>query len=112
MSNSKQPFGGILSGLLTPGKNITKNVQNSPRQALEQAGQVTTQVPTQAAQLSLLAILSYIAVVLIIVLIFLIFIDRFITPVFKLKPGAPGYIPLPYGEPGIVTGKQIGRAHV
>jgi uncharacterized membrane protein (DUF106 family) len=106
MSNSKQPFGGILSGLLTPGKNITKNVQNSSRQALEQAGQVTTQVQTQAAQMSLLAILSYIAVVLIIVLIFLIFIDRFITPVFKLKPGAPGYIPLPYGDDGILYWKK------
>lgn len=104
MSNQqKQPFGGILKGLFAPGKNIPTNTsavinRTNTRVAV---GNVSTSV-SDASKISILAIISYIAVVCIIVLIFLIFIDRFITPVFKLRPGTPGIIPLPYGDDGIL----------
>lgn len=108
MSNSRQPFGGILSGLFSPGKNRPMNVSvNTSRTGAgtgtgTAAANASASAPSPASQISIYAIISYIAVVGIIVLIFLIFIDRFITPVFKLKPGTPGYIPLPYGDDGVL----------
>jgi hypothetical protein len=40
-------------------------------------------------------ILSYIFAIFIVIMVILLFIHFFITPIFKLRPGSPGIIPIP-----------------
>lgn len=49
---------------------------------------------------SLSRIISYIAAILIVILVILLFINFFITPIFRLRPGAPGIIPIPGFDDG------------
>jgi len=45
-------------------------------------------------------ILAYILAIIIIILVILLFINFFITPIFKLRPGGPGIIPVPGFDDG------------
>jgi hypothetical protein len=45
-------------------------------------------------------IVSYVLAILLVVIILLLFINYFITPIFKLKPGGPGIIPIPGFDDG------------
>jgi hypothetical protein len=49
---------------------------------------------------SISQILSYIFAIVIVILVILLFIHFFITPIFKLRPGAPGLIPVPGMDDG------------
>ena len=44
---------------------------------------------------SIIQILSYIFAIFIVIMVILLFIHFFITPIFKLRPGSPGIIPIP-----------------
>ena len=44
---------------------------------------------------SIVQILSYIFAIFIVIMVILLFIHFFITPIFKLRPGSPGIIPIP-----------------
>lgn len=102
-ANVRKPLGGILNTLVSPGKNLkTSTGANAITSATTSSAKAMNNVVSQASNISILAIISYISVVGIIILIFLIFLDRFVTPIFKLRPGAPGFIPLPYGDDGIL----------
>ena len=45
---------------------------------------------------------TYVLAVLVIMLFILIIVHFFITPIFQLRPGGPGMIPIPGGDDGIV----------
>lgn len=48
----------------------------------------------------------YLIILIIIIFIVLLLIDRFITPVFKTKPGGPGFIPIPRRDDGTLMWKN------
>jgi hypothetical protein len=45
-------------------------------------------------------IISYLLAIIIVVLVILLFINFFITPIFRLRPGGPGIIPVPGFDDG------------
>lgn len=47
-------------------------------------------------------ILSYLLAILIVIIVILLFVNYFITPIFKLHPGAPGIISVPGVDNGIL----------
>ncbi len=47
-------------------------------------------------------VISYLLAIFIVVMIILLFAHYFITPVFKLKPGGSGIIPIPGGDDGVL----------
>jgi hypothetical protein len=49
---------------------------------------------------SLARILSYLLAIFIVILVILLFINYFITPIFRLRPGGPGIIPVPGFDDG------------
>ena len=106
MANRK-PLGGIFSKLFPRAENqkITFPFANdsSPVQGNSGVSPATLTAPSlDSSKICILSIITYLVVIIMIVGIFLIFIDRFITPIFKYKPGDPGYIPLPYGDDGVL----------
>lgn len=50
----------------------------------------------------LFRIIAYLFSILIVILVILLFIHYFITPIFKFKPGAPGIIPVPGWDDGML----------
>jgi len=61
-----------------------------------------------AASSTLGQIVAYVMTIAIIIVVILLFINYFITPIFKLKPGNPGIIPIP----GFDDGKLYWPANV
>ena len=55
---------------------------------------------TSVLKSSIGRILAYVLVIIIIILVILLFINFFITPIFKLRPGGPGIIPVPGFDDG------------
>jgi hypothetical protein len=51
-------------------------------------------------------ILGYIIGVVVILIIMLVIVNYTITPIFRLYPGGPGYIPIPGGDPSQLFWKQ------
>lgn len=51
-------------------------------------------------------VLTYLMLVLIVISILLLFVHFFIRPVFKWKPGSPGWIPVPGWDDGILFWKD------
>ena len=49
---------------------------------------------------SIARILSYILAIFIVIMVILLFINYFITPIFRLRPGGPGIIPVPGFDDG------------
>jgi len=49
---------------------------------------------------SIARILSYILAIIIVIMVILLFINFFITPIFRLRPGGPGIIPVPGFDDG------------
>jgi hypothetical protein len=47
-------------------------------------------------------IIAYVLAIIVVIAILLLFIHYFITPVFKMHPGDPGYIPLPGYDDGVL----------
>lgn len=104
MANRK-PLGGIFSKLFPRAENqkITfPGNSTSSASGLATAASAVLVPELDTSKISILSIITYLVVIIIIVGIFLIFIDRFITPIFKYKAGDPGYIPLPYGDDGVL----------
>jgi hypothetical protein len=54
----------------------------------------------------LMRIISYLFAILIVVFVILLFIHYFVIPVFRLKPGSPGIIPVPGWDDGVLFWKQ------
>jgi hypothetical protein len=54
-------------------------------------------VPSAGAQegSSIARILAYVLAIFIVIMVILLFINYFITPIFRLRPGGPGIIPIP-----------------
>ena len=49
---------------------------------------------------SIARILSYLLAIFIVIMVILLFINYFITPIFRLRPGGPGIIPVPGFDDG------------
>lgn len=47
-------------------------------------------------------IVAYVLAIIVVIIILLLFVHYFITPVFKMHPGDPGYIPLPGYDDGVL----------
>jgi hypothetical protein len=58
--------------------------------------------PVKVVSSSIPRILAYVLAIIIVILVILLFINFFITPIFRLKPGAPGYIPVPGFDDGVL----------
>jgi hypothetical protein len=63
---------------------------------------INTGVTTASTRSSIWRILSYLLAILVIVFVILLFIHFFIKPIFKLRPGAPGIIPVPGFDDGVL----------
>jgi hypothetical protein len=80
--------------------NQTKNATNKAATGNFSIPTINAGVSAASTRSSIWRILSYLLAILVIVLVILIFIHFFITPVFKVKPGAPGIIPIPGTDDG------------
>ena len=67
----------------------------------------STSLNTSVFKSSIGRILAYILTIIIIILVILLFINFFITPIFKLRPGGPGIIPVPGFDDGKLFWKNI-----
>ena len=61
---------------------------------------------------SISRILSYVFAIFIVILVILLFIHFFITPIFKLRPGAPGLIPVPGMDDGTLFWNKTTAAQI
>ena len=61
---------------------------------------------------SITRILAYLLSIIIIILVILLFINYFITPIFKLRPGGPGYIPVPGFDDGKLYWNKTSAGHI
>jgi hypothetical protein len=89
--------------------NITKwlsGASNNNRTVPVSTGKTligTTTTSTGSGKSSTLwDILAYVLAILIVIIVILLFINYFITPIFKLRPGGPGIIPVPGFDDGKV----------
>jgi hypothetical protein len=109
----RQSLGGIFGKLFPQATNQTIKFNNAGNgagsfdsataSASASAGMnIGRNSGVDGSRINYLSIFMYLIVILIILIVFLIFVDRYITPVFKYKPGTPGYIPLPYGDDGVL----------
>jgi hypothetical protein len=57
-------------------------------------------------------ILAYILAIAIVILIILLFINYFITPIFRLRPGSPGIIPVPGFDDGKLFWNKKSPGHI
>ena len=55
---------------------------------------------TPVATSSIGRIVAYILAIIIVIVVILLFVNYFITPIFRLRPGAPGFIPVPGFDDG------------
>jgi hypothetical protein len=61
----------------------------------------STSTSTAGAKASTIGqILAYILAIAVVIIVILLFINYFITPIFRLKPGGPGIIPIPGFDDG------------
>jgi hypothetical protein len=89
------------------GVNITqflsRNQNKPPSTSFASTGtykSVTSNSTAGAKASSIGRILSYLLAILIVIIVILLFIHFFITPIFKLRPGGPGIIPVPGFDDG------------
>ena len=59
------------------------------------------------ASTSWTGILGYVIGVVVILVVILLIVNYTITPIFRLYPGGPGYIPIPGGDTSQVFWKQV-----
>ena len=94
MSNGGLNITKYMLGNTAPRANIlpsTTGLFNANNMAAATGAFVPTTMPR---------ILSYILAIIIVVLVILLFINFFITPIFRLRPGGPGIIPVPGFDDG------------
>jgi len=100
--------------------NISKYLLGNNQKTTNTKTTTTNTTNTTVAPLvksSIWRILSYILAIIIVILVILLFIHFFITPIFKLRPGAPGLIPVPglddgtlfwnKTSPGLILNKDL-----
>ena len=54
---------------------------------------------------SIKRILAFVLAIIIVMIILLLFVDKYITPIFRSKPGSPGIVTLPWMDTGILFWK-------
>jgi hypothetical protein len=57
-------------------------------------------------------IVAYLLAIIVVILVILLFINFFITPIFKLRPGAPGIIPIPGFDDGKLFWNKTSPAQI
>jgi len=85
-------IGQYLTGMATAQPNTSKPVQFFNK--------TPTVNKTNIQPSSIYRIIAYILAIIIVILIILIFIHFFITPIFRLRPGTSGIIPIPGYDDG------------
>lgn len=81
---SKSSNSGFFSGSSSSSSWLSSMSTSNSNSTISSVGQVTT----------------YVLAVLVIMLFILIIVHFFITPIFQLRPGGPGMIPVPGGDDG------------
>ena len=97
-NGKKNNIKGTNSGLTTPFTNsffTMKNLGMNTGFGLGFSGLNTSNVGDSAKRVAV-----YLLSILFVILIILLFIHYFITPIFKLRPGSPGIIPVPGWDDG------------
>jgi hypothetical protein len=91
------------------GINITKymlgNTTKTPNAKIptvKPIGNTGTAAIGAGERSSIARILAYLLAIVVVILVILLFINFFITPIFKLKPGGPGIIPVPGFDDGVL----------
>ena len=90
------------------GVNITKYLSNGPSAKIANykpsTGNYTTKnnIGSSGAGTGsgIARVLSYLLAIFIVIMVILLFINYFITPIFRLRPGGPGIIPIPGFDDG------------
>lgn len=77
-----------------------KGVASTPTVNIKPSKMGNNVVRGSAEPSSLGRILAYILAVIIVIFVILLFINFFITPIFRLRPGGPGIIPIPGFDDG------------
>ncbi len=95
VNNSKFNIQQFLRGLNNKGSNtkVTTGYVSTPNIT-------STSVVGAASRSSFGRIISYLLAIIIVILVILLFINFFITPIFRLRPGGPGIIPVPGFDDG------------
>ncbi len=83
---TKSSNSGFFSGSSSSSSWLSSGSTFNSNSTISSVGQVTT----------------YVLAMLVIMLFILIIVHFFITPIFQLRPGGPGMIPVPGGDDGIV----------
>jgi hypothetical protein len=89
------------------GVNITQYLSNNkafvPNTKVSTVNFIkTTNLSAVGQKSSITRILAYILAIIVVILVILLFINFFITPIFRLKPGGPGIIPIPGFDDGVL----------
>lgn len=62
--------------------------------------------------MSISRIIAYVLAIVIVILVILLFVNFFITPIFRLRPGAPGIIPVPGFDDGTLFWNKTNAGHI
>ena len=97
-----------VSNAFTPFFNTVKETVNSSNRGFFSGSSNTSSswlsstLTTDSTISSVGQVTTYVLAVLVIMLFILIVIHFFITPIFQLRPGGPGMIPVPGGDDGFI----------
>lgn len=89
----------IFSRLGAPAASVTPTVSKPLNAIIKTNNSALSPLKLSS---SLGRIIAYILAIIVVIVILLLFIHYFITPVFKMHPGDPGYIPLPGYDDGVL----------
>jgi hypothetical protein len=89
------------------GVNITQYLSNNkafaPNTKVSTVNLVkTTNFSAVGEKSGITRILAYLLAIIVVILVILLFINFFITPIFRLRPGGPGIIPIPGFDDGVL----------
>jgi hypothetical protein len=92
----------MLGNMRSPVKNNTQGIFSglSALSPFKKSNTVSSNVSSSAGNGGIKRIIAYLLAILIVVFVILLFIHFFIKPIFRLRPGAPGIIPVPGGDDG------------
>ena len=96
ISNAFTPFLNTVKGVVTSSNSGFFSGTSSSSSWLSSTSNSNSTISSMGQ------VATYVLAVLVIMLFILIIVHFFITPIFQLRPGGPGMIPVPGGDDGLI----------